>query len=67
MAAARGGLSGSTEDLAELAPAVLQGVIGAVSAILGLIVLPTWILTVVKDQRVRTGRGLLRHAGRVSR
>ncbi len=57
VAAARGGLTGSTEDLAELAPAVLQGVIGAVSAVLGLVVLPTWILTVVKDQRV--GRGAI--------
>ncbi len=49
--AVRSGIGSSSDGLNELGPAILQGAIGAISVILGLIVLPAWILTVVRDQR----------------
>jgi predicted PurR-regulated permease PerM len=51
VAAARDGLEGSTSGIADLAPQILQGVIGAVTALLGLVVLPAWILVALRDQR----------------
>ena len=47
-------LGASSGGLNDLGPTILTGFIGAVSAVLGLIVLPAWILTVVRHQR--TGR-----------
>jgi predicted PurR-regulated permease PerM len=44
-------LEGSSGGIAEAAPAIVQGIIGAFVAALGLVVLPAWILTAVRDQR----------------
>ena len=44
-------LGSSSGDLTDLANSVLQGAIGALTAIIGLLVLPTWMLTLVHGQR----------------
>jgi predicted PurR-regulated permease PerM len=48
--AVRANLEASTGDVGGIAQAVVQGAIGAVATAIGLIVLPAWILTVVRDQ-----------------
>ncbi len=44
-------LGTGSADLTSLAESVLQGALGALAAVIGLLVLPTWILTVVSAQR----------------
>jgi predicted PurR-regulated permease PerM len=48
--AVRDGLQSSTGDVGGIARAVVQGAIGAVATAIGLVVLPAWILTVMRDQ-----------------
>lgn len=51
----RSGVAGSARGIGDLAPTILQAVIGAVAAALGLVVLPAWILTMLRDQRQARG------------
>ena len=49
--AVRDALSGSTTDLSDLGPTIIQAFVSAVATALGLIVLPAWMLTVMREQR----------------
>lgn len=51
----RSSVADSARGIGDLAPTILQAVIGAVAAALGLVVLPTWILTMLRDQRQARG------------
>jgi predicted PurR-regulated permease PerM len=48
--AVRDSLQSSTGDVGGIARAVVQGAVGAVATAIGLVVLPAWILTVMRDQ-----------------
>jgi predicted PurR-regulated permease PerM len=48
--ALRQSLESSTGDVGGIARSVVQGAIGALATAIGLIVLPAWILTVMRDQ-----------------
>ncbi len=50
-AAAEDGLAGASGGLADIVPVVLQAALGVAGAILGLIVLPTWLLTLLTSKR----------------
>ena len=47
----RSGLDNASGSLGSIAPAVFQAALGVVGALLGLLVLPAWLLTVLTDQR----------------
>ena len=50
-AAVEGVLAGASGGLGEIVPVVLQAALGVVGAIIGLIVLPTWLLTLLTNKR----------------
>ena len=50
-AAAEDGLASASGGLATIVPVVLQAALGVVGAIIGLIVLPTWLLTLLTNKR----------------
>jgi predicted PurR-regulated permease PerM len=50
--AIRGGLDGATGDLDGIVATVFQAALGVVGAVLGLLVLPAWLLTVLSDRHV---------------
>lgn len=47
----RTGLDDTSGSLGSIAPALFQAALGVVGALLGLLVLPAWLLTVLTDQR----------------
>jgi predicted PurR-regulated permease PerM len=49
--AARSALDSTSGNLGSIAPMVFQAALGVVGALLGLLVLPAWLLTVLTDQR----------------
>jgi predicted PurR-regulated permease PerM len=56
--ALRAGLEDSGSALRSVAQTLVEGAIGAVATVIGLLVLPTWILSAVREQRAARGQVL---------
>lgn len=52
VAAVRQGLEQSGDSLGTIGLALVQGVVGAIATVIGLFVLPTWVLSAVSEQRI---------------